>query len=171
MFTKFLAALVLTMCFFACTSDPGQETAGQEVPVTESGIKANSLEDLKAQAIAEEDRFARVNYSLGIVQKEYQLCNFKVKGQGKMTVFLDEHFTMLIRNEIDDDVIDTKVNLKHLDHEQGALSLIADNAPGEFPGLRIKVMEGKPGVEITKNGELIAEERELKIYMAERAKH
>lgn len=160
--------LLTCLLWLGCKNDTNTGT-GQAVPAAESDNQAHSLEDLKSQAISEEDRFARVNHALGTVQKEYQKCDYKVTGQGKMTVFIDEHFTMLIRNEIDKDVIDAKVNLKNLDYENGAISLIADNAPGEFPGLRIQVIDGKPGVEITRNGEFVAEERELKIFMAERA--
>ena len=168
---KYFSILILFfVSFYSCKNEP-KKAMGDAVPVpAESTTKTEAgLEYLKKNAIAEDDHFARVEYSLTKLQQEYRKAEGKIPGLGKMTVFLDKHFTLILKNEIDGDVIEQKVSLKHLDPNNGGMTLVPDLEPGQFPGVTLHVLSGREGVEIRKNGELQSVERELTIYLPDRA--
>ncbi len=153
----------------SCKNEPSTSENTRPVAPTDSQPATGGLENLKARALDEDDIFGRVNHSLGVLQKEFQVSNQANPDMGKMNVFVDEKFTLLMRNEVNGDVFDTKVNLKNLNPENGSLRLIPDVELDDLPGFAVSVIDGKEGVERTKNGEIIASnERELKIFMATR---
>jgi len=167
---NFKISLAALFCFFlmSCASEPGEPENTQAVTPTDGHV-SGGMNDIKSQAIDENDRFGRVNHSLGILQKEFQISNNIDHWQGKMTVFVDENFTMLIRQEIDGKVFDSKVNLKNLNPENGGMRLIPNQGPDEHPGFSISVIDGKEGVERSEDGKVVAkDERELHIFMSSR---
>ncbi len=167
-----LAAFPIAIGFAACKNDTatqaGAETpqmVGEPAPPPTGGTP---LEQIKATALQESDIIGRVERSLMNVQKEFNDSEGKVPGQGKITLFVDAKFTFLLKNEVDGDVFESKVNLKDLNVAEGGMQLIADKTADEKPGVRIPVQEGKPKVEITKNGKVLKESNELVFYMATR---
>lgn len=165
---KILFSILISAFFSACQSDSKPTENNPEPAAAEKQDQASkTIEDLRASALSEEDVFGRVEQSLVALQNEYRNAEGKVPGVGKVTVFLDEHLTLLLKNELPNETIETKVNLRHLNPNNG-MTLVPDLEPGQFPGLKIAVLDGMPGVTVTKNGELESEERALEIYLPER---
>ncbi len=165
----FTALIITLLAFYGCGSEPSPSTENA-TPVPEAdGQFSGSLEELKANALDEGDIFGRVNHSLGVMQKEFQISRNLNPALGKVTVFVDEKFTILIRRELDGKVTDTKVNLKNLNPENGGMRLIPDQNADELPGFAVAVIDGLEGVEIIEDNKTVSKnERELKIYMASR---
>lgn len=166
---KALAFFVFAMFFFACGNDnPPDGNYAQVSETDQSSTAADPMADIRSKAIPEEDIYQRVSRSLVPLQEEYRKANGKVTGVGKVTIFVDEHLTMLIKNEVGNDVFETKVNLKNLQSEGKGMRLVPDLSPGEFPGLRIFTVDNKPLVETYKNGELISTDDYLEIFLPAR---
>ncbi|MEO1263157.1 MAG: hypothetical protein AAFZ15_30385 [Bacteroidota bacterium] len=174
--TKKFILLAAVLLFFACKED-GENAAStaptnQEALVkepTSKSTKEENLANLKARAIDEGDTFGRVNNSLGSITKQFVMSNRMKPQDGKRSIFVDEKFTIIVRHENGEDVTDLKVNLKNLNQQNGGMRLIPEKELDDLPGFAISVIDGKPGVEVIKNGEKIGEERELKIFMADRS--
>jgi len=168
MMKKLMFSLAVAM-FFACNSDPKDgnfqqvETNSPEIPEN-----ASPSERLKAVALEESNYLERIRQSFVPLQEEYRKANGKVPEVGEVTIFVDENFTLLIENKFKGSAYQTRVNLKNLNNAQGGMMLVPDKEPGEFPGLKIFVKDGKPGVEIIKDGKLLREEKQLEIYLADR---
>ncbi len=198
MFKKWLFPAFVAAMLSACANEPTAtahqpqnlpaNSAGQPAPDTVSlqgssgskgkvsapnsqsaGSKNEAVSKLKAEALQETDYLGRVKSSLITLQEEFNKSQGKVKGQGKVSVFVDENFILLLKNETGSDVFESKVNLKNLSWENGGMELIPNTKPGDFPGFRIHKRAGKPGVEIFKNGKLEKEQDFLEIFLAERS--
>lgn len=161
---------MLVLAFVACRND-NQKGDFQKVeapPVSETPTNASPTEQMRAVAIEESNYLERIRQSFVPLQEEYQKASGKVQGIGVVNIFVDEKYTLLMENTFKGHVYQTKVNLKDLNNQQGGMMLIPDQSPGEFPGLRIFVKEGRPGVEKIKDGKLEKEERQLEIFLADR---
>ena len=168
----------IVVLLFSCKTDHENSTAKGAAdnnsplpPASSSGmsVKEENLAKLKAKALDESDIFGRVNHSLGSITKQFVISNNLKPQEGKRSIFVDEKFTIIVRHEKGEDVTDLKVNLKNLNQQNGGMRLIPDTELDEFPGFAVSVIDGQPGVEVIKNGEKIGEERELKIFMADRS--
>ena len=151
----------------ASTPNPADQSNPSPQPTSKS-IEEENLAKLRAKAIDESDTFGRVNHSLGSITKQFAISNKMKPADGKRSIFIDEKFTIIVRHEKGDDVMDLKVNLKNLNQQNGGMHLIPNVELDDLPGFAIAVIDGKPGVEVIKNGKKIGEERELKIFMADR---
>ncbi|HFA47695.1 MAG TPA: hypothetical protein ENJ95_01610 [Bacteroidetes bacterium] len=165
--------LLFTLFVFSCTSESAPEekqkaATAQPVQAADGQLKGGSLEELKEKALDENDTYGRVRQSLGVLQKEFNQAQQKAKKTGKMSVIVDEDFNLIIRNENKENVGESRVNLKDLNAANGGMRLLPDDAPGDYPGFSISVIEGRPGVEIYSNGEKVGELRELQIFLAGR---
>ncbi len=171
MFNIKLILLLTMVIFMACQNDPqpNDTAVASSVPQADQQTTSDKFAEMQANAFDEDDIFGRVNHSLGLVQKQLTISNTLDTPKGKQTIFVDERFTIIVRSEVDGNVYDAKVNLKNLNQQNGGMRLLPDREPGDLPGFAISVIDGKPGVELSKNGEKISEERELKIYMADRS--
>ncbi|HHM21807.1 MAG TPA: hypothetical protein ENJ20_07260 [Bacteroidetes bacterium] len=173
MLKKFQSALFVALLLFSCKNDPAttntSDTQTPPTPTRQNSRPADNLAQLKARAFDEDDTFGRVNHSLGLVMKQLALSNKTKPEAGKQTIFVDENFTIIVRKEIGDDVIDQKINLRNLDQQNGGMRLIPDRKADDLPGFAVSVIDGKQGVQIIKNGEITGEERELRIFMADRS--
>ncbi len=168
MIKKLMFSLAVAM-FFACNSDP-KDSSFQQVETNSPEIPENAspTERLKAVALEESNYLERIRQSFVPLQEEYRKANGKVPEVGEVTIFVDENFTLLIENKFKGSTYQTKVNLKNLNNAQGGMMLVPDKEPGEFPGLKIFVKDGKPGVVITKDGKQVREDKQLEIYLADR---
>ncbi|MBK9014852.1 MAG: hypothetical protein IPM82_12665 [Saprospiraceae bacterium] len=168
MMKKLMFSLAVAM-FFACNSDP-KDSNFQQVEANSPDVPANASpsEQLKAVALEESNYLERVRQSFVPLQEEYRKANGKVPGIGEVNIFVDENYTLLIENKFKGSTYQTKVNLKNLNNAQGGMMLIPDKEPGEFPGLKVFVKDGKTGVEIIKDGKLVREDKQLEIYLADR---
>lgn len=163
-------SLAVTALLFACGNEP-KDGDFQQVGADSPEIPANAspTEQLQAVALEETDYLKRIQQSFVPLQQEYQKANGVVPNIGEVGIYVDKNYTLMIENKFKGSTYQTKVNLKNLNNAQGGMMLIPDNAPGEFPGLKIFVKDGMPGVEIIKDGKLVREERQLEIYLADRA--
>jgi len=172
--TRILLPIALLFIFAECKNETSNtanagESNVQAVGAADTSSSTYSYEELKAKALREEDTYGRVKQSLVTLQDAYTKSEGKIPNRGKVTVFLDEHLTMQIKNEYKGDVYETKVNLTDLNAENGGMKLLPGLAPGDFPGLLVFTLEGKGKVEQYKNGKLISEDNQLEIYMPGRA--
>ncbi|GAB4241916.1 MAG: hypothetical protein Kow0027_00010 [Saprospiraceae bacterium] len=166
---KVFAIFAFAVFFFACGNDNPPDGNYAQVPENEqSSASADPMADIRAKAIPEDDIYRRVSQSLVPLQEEYRKASGKIPGIGKVTVFVDEHLTVLIKNEVKGDVFETKFNLKNLQSEGSGMRLVPDLSPGEFPGLRIFTIDNKPLVETYKNGELISTDDYFEIFLPAR---
>lgn len=161
----FIAFLTLS----ACNNEKNQSAGNDQSPAAKTeNTETNAIEHLKENAVPENDYHKRVKNSFLPLQEEFRKAKGVVPGIGTMHVYVDKFYTLMLKNEIDGDVFETKVSLKHLNPNNGGMSLIPDREPGEFPAVRLHVLSGREGVEIWKNGELISEEDALTIYLPDR---
>lgn len=151
----------------ACKNDNSQQDTPNTEPVPAEQSQT-PLEKLKARALEETDYIGRVRNSFIPIQDELTKAEGKIPSIGKVTVFVDDHFVLLIKNEKGKDVYETKVDLHNLNPADGGMMLIPDLKPGDFPGIKILALDGKPGVQFFKNGKLEKEERFLEIYLPQR---
>ncbi len=165
---KLMFSLAVAL-LFACSSDP-KDTNFQQVEANSPDVPPNASpsEQLKAVALEESDYLQRIQQSFVPLQEEYRKANGKVPGIGEVNIFVDENYTLLIENKFKGSTFQTKVNLKNLNNAQGGMMLIPDKTPGEFPGLKVFVKDGKTGVEIIKDGKLLREDKQLEIYLTDR---
>ncbi len=166
---KLLGLAVVFSLFFACkndSKDANLEHVEANAPIVPTG--ASPTEQLQAIALEEGDYLQRIKQSFLPLQEEYRKANGKVPGIGEVNIFVDKNYTLLIENKYKGSIYKTMVNLKNLNNAQGGMSLVPDNAPGEFPGLKVFVKDGKPGVEVWKDDLLQRELRQLEIYLADR---
>lgn len=169
MIKKFCVSIGLASLLLACNSD-SKEGSYQQVDESSAIVPmgGNVAEHVTAAALEETNYVERVRQSFVPLQEELRKAKGKVPGIGDATVLVDEHFNLLIENKNEGSIIQTKVNLKNLNNEQGGMMLIPDKQPGEFPGLRVFVKEGKPGVQIIQDGKQIREDKQLEIFLADR---
>jgi len=126
-------------------------------------------DDFAANSVPVDDAVGRAKWSLGRVQEELTASAGQVKGLGKSTVLLDDNMLMVIKNEVDGDVYEKRVNLANLDADVKHMKFIVDNDPDRpNPGVQIPVLEGKAPVEIFKNGSKKDSKKYLEILLGER---
>ncbi len=169
MMKKLIFPFALAVLFFACKND-AKDSNFQQVEANSPAIPADGspTDQIMAAALEETDYLQRVRQSFVPLQEEYRKANGKVPGIGEVTIFVDDNYTLLVENKFKGSTYQTKVNLKNLNNAQGGMALVPDNAPGEFPGLKVYVKDGKPGVELSKDGNVVREERQLEIFLADR---
>lgn len=165
MIKKICFSLAIASLLLACNADPKE---GNYQQVEQPGSAGNNTEGQATAPLEETNYVERVRQSFVPLQEEIRNAKGKVPGIGEVTVLVDENFNLLMENHNDGSLTQTKVNLKNLNNAQGGMMLIPDKNPGEFPGLRVFVKEGKPGVQIIKDGKVEKEERQLEIYLADR---
>ncbi len=169
MFKKFIFSLLVCSFLAACGSDSTDlaslEPVGTRPKMQEGGKPTDALSSV---AVHDTDLHGKVKWCLQALQEEYDKANGKVPGIGKVTVLLDQNLMVVIRNEADGGVIEKKVNMKDLQADPKTYEFIVDGVSGDFPGVKIPVMEGKPKVEITKNGGSSEKADKLEIILADR---
>ncbi len=169
--TLYPLMILLTGFFFACqNSNP--ELEGAEEIKDRSAQKivtgGKPSDDMKANAIKEGDYKRQIEWSLGLLQESLRNSSGKVNGLGEISVLLDENFQMVIRNKHKGDVTEQRVSLANLDNDIKNIVIISDAQDNPNPGIKFKVLDGKPGIETYKNGTKGETSRELELLFAER---
>ena len=98
-----ISSLLLVLAvFFSCkndAADPAGSTpeaipaATHENKTSGEKTSAEVLAELKANAFDEDDKFGRINHSLGQVQKQFTLSNKLRPEDGIRTIFIYENYT------------------------------------------------------------------------------
>ena len=156
-FIALLSALLLSAC---------QDSSKPETPVIEPETKTGKeiLDDLKAQAIEEDDLLGRLNSGIKTVQEEFTKSEAAMPDLQNVQVTIDENCLLSIRNGNQE----TRVDMHLLNAQTGGMSLIPDLNEGEFPGIRIETIDQEPVVEMYQNGKLVNKNNELVIHLATR---
>lgn len=170
MFKKFIVAAATAIVISACGNEVPE--VKNPVPVgdqTEVGTEsATPVENLKTKAVDQNDFHGQAKSSLAFLQEELNKATGKVPGIGKTTVLLDDNLTMIVRNELDGKIEETKANLKSLNADPKSLEVFPEGVKGEYPGFRMFVQKGKPQVEVTVNGKTNRQDY-LEFFLAERS--
>ena len=187
--SKNLSLLILMTFLFSCKNDPPPaaktpppaatqtasppsaepQTMAPALKTAEKKKTANQImAELQANSFDAGDIYGRAKHSIELIQKQFDLSNNLRKKDGKRFISMDEKFNITIKYEQDGELMEIKANLKNIDHRNGGIHLIPDKELDDWPGFSVGVLAGKPGVEIFKDGKKAKEERELKIFMADR---
>lgn len=168
--TLYPMLILLAGLFFSCQNSTDLKNAEEIKDRSEQKIVTggDAVEDLRANAIKESDIAGQIKWSLGLLQEALRESSGQVNGLGEISVLLDENYQMAIKNKFDGDDFEKRVNLANLDADAKNIEIISDSHGHPNPGLRIKVLPGKPGVEIFKNGSKNKTEDFLEIILAER---
>lgn len=169
--------IIILAVFMACKNEPPaaatDETKQELKPLVNEPVAtplaSDRMAELQANAFDENDHVGRVKHSIELIQKQFIMSNKFNTPKGQQTITVDDDYNMVMTSEKDGQIQETKVNLKNLDQRNGGMRLIADVEKDDLPGFGIKVMPGKPGVELFTNGKKTGEEKELKIFMADRS--
>ncbi|HHM21032.1 MAG TPA: hypothetical protein ENJ20_03315 [Bacteroidetes bacterium] len=162
---------ILIACLSACdrgNPDPQNATAIKDRSEQQVVTGGSPSDDLKANAIDMGDTRKMVEWSLGRVQEELRKSAKEIDDLGEVTVLVDDHFQMIIRNKNNGEVTEQRVLLANLDTDMKKMKIIVNYGDVPFPGFRMPVVEGKPGVEIYKNGKKVETKKTLDLTLAER---
>ena len=135
-------------------TEESQEVSGQEI-----------IDSLRSRALPEDDIAGRLQASIQPVIEAFAASEPNMPSLANVEVTLDENCLFRIINRAEGEV-ETRVDLRQLD--PNGFSLIRDDQPGEFPGLRIATLDQEPLVEIYRNGELMTRNNELVIKLMDR---
>ena len=158
----FLLCVLLLMA--ACGNDP-KESVQEPNPDSELISGADLMQQLRDQAIDENDLLGRLESSVQPIQEEFNVSDAAMEEIKDVTVRVDDACNLVITNFANGKV-ETKVSLHHLDRNN--LKLIPDNNPGEFPGIRVFTKGEQELVETWTDGQLTSKSNELVIKMASR---
>ena len=120
---------------------------------------------MSENALEEGDKAGRVLASIKPIQEEFTRSEADMPELSGVEVSIDGDCNLRITNHASGE-IETRVNLNQLD--SNGFSLIPDNAPGEFPGVRVASIGQEAIVEVYRNGELITRDNELVIKLVDR---
>lgn len=168
--------LIITIAFcalflFGCgESNPELKNAQEVKDRSEQKVVTGGTasEDLKANAIDENDLDSRIKWSLGRVQEELRAAADHVDSYGEITVLLDDNHQMVIRNKKGLTTEERRVNLSNLNTDIKTMTIIRDGDAGPNPGFKMSVIPGKPGVDYFVNGTKKETLQELEILLGER---
>lgn len=148
----------------ACANDPKEPTSES---ASENGLisGADLIQQLRDKAIDENDWIGRLESSIQPIQEEFTASDAAMEEIKNVTVRVDEACNLVITNFAAGKV-ETRVNLLNLDRNN--LKLIADNNPGEFPGIRVFTKGEQDLVETWQDDKLVGKSNELVIKMASR---
>lgn len=167
MFQKIILFSSIVLLLIAC----GGETASTTTPAqadTASKVTKNGDSRIPKKAVDETDLMGRMAFGIKTIQEEYDRSSANMRSIGKVTVSVDERANFVIRNEVNGEVKETKVNLRDLDTNQGAFRLIPDAEEGDAPGLLIQTIQNKQKVEHSVDGKVRQRNSELQIFMMDR---
>jgi hypothetical protein len=156
----FLSLLLMA----ACANDPKEPTL-ESTPANELISGADLVQQLRDNAIDENDWLGRLESSIQPIQEEFNASDAAMEEIKDVTVRVDGACNLVITN-LAAGKVETRVNLHSLDRNN--LKLIADNSPGEFPGIRVFTKGEQDLVETWVDGKLTGKSNELVIKMASR---
>jgi hypothetical protein len=131
-------------------------------------VTDDPVENLKSNAIKHDDYLGQAKWGLGTLQTSYNESQASVDVLGEVTISLDDNFMLSIKNDLDGDVLEQRVNLANLSSDLKSFEWIVDNGENPYPGVKIPVLEGQKGVENLEDGILKGTEDYLEIILADR---
>jgi hypothetical protein len=150
----------------------GSETTTQNEPkkATPEKTLSEKKPDMRVPttAVDETDIVGRMAFGMRTLQEQYDRSSGDMPALGKVTVNLDERANLSIKNEINGEIKETKINLRDLDTAQGAFRLLPDSGDGDYPGLLIQTIRNAQKVEHLVNGKVRQRNSELQIFMTDR---
>ncbi|MBK6905124.1 MAG: hypothetical protein IPH04_20560 [Saprospirales bacterium] len=158
MIQKFFLPLFLFLSAWSCNQPAGE--VGSDSPKTEDPV-----EQLKDKAVAEGDIYGRLQASVVVLQEEFTRSESSMPGLKQVKVAIDANCILSISNKAFGNE-ETRVSLRDLD--PNGFGLLPDLNEGDFPGLSIRTLGGKEGVELWKDGTRVHQKTELAIHLANR---
>ena len=169
MIQKFFSPLfvLFLLLFWSCQSNESSRDAGADAsPPDTSAVSGQEMMDqLRAQALEESDIEGRLQATVGVIQEAFSRSEAAMPALQNVRVSIDGDCMLTIGNYPEPGA-ETRVSLKDLDPD--GFQLIPDQQEGEFPGLRIRTLDGRPAVEVRKKGRVLQQKNELEIFMADR---
>ncbi len=168
--TLFIAAVNLAILFCACGGNPDLKNPEEVKNRSEQQVVTGGTasEDLKANAIDVNDTEKLIKWSLGRVQEELKKSEGTIEELGEVSVLLDENMQMVIRNNKDGNVYEKRVKLSSLNTDINSFQIVVDNDTNPYPGFKMPVVDGQPGVDHYENGKKKETKKDLEIFLAER---
>lgn len=165
MFQKIILLSSLAILLAGCQTETSvKEPNVSQVPSTSD----NSNKRIHETAVDENDLMGRMAFGIRTLQEEYDRSSASMPSLGKVTVSVDERGNFTIRNEVNGEIRETKVNLRDLDSEQGGFRLLADGEVTEYPGLLVQTVRNAQKVEHLVDGKIRQKNSELQIFMVDR---
>ncbi|MCC6726006.1 MAG: hypothetical protein IT258_15985 [Saprospiraceae bacterium] len=168
---KLFFSLALSSLFLACKNEPSttkSEAPAAENPATIIDPNSTPAESIMTAALEESDTLGRLRQSFIPLQEEFNKSKGIVPEVGDVTVTVDEQLNLLIENKLDGHVYLSKVKIRDLKRRDGGILLLPDFPPRKHPGLKIKVKEGRPKVQLFKDGKLEKEEEFIEFTLKDR---
>ena len=165
----FFLSAAMTLLLAACggTEMKNPEEVGSREDQTV--VTGGPVGDLKANAIQHDDAYGQARWGLGILQTAYNESKETVDLIGDVTILLDSTFALSIKNKVDGDVHEQRVNLTHLNPSLKSFEWIVNNGDNPHPGVKVPVLNGKSGVELYVDGEKNGTADYLEIILADRS--
>jgi len=163
--------VALSFWLFACgqkQQSSSQTTNSLNPPIAAGEGETDNVQKLKEVAIDEDDMFGRISSGIYTVDAEFDKSENLMPDLGKVKVTIDENCLLVIKNERDGNIFETRVNLKDLDTKSGSIRLLPDREEGSFPGISFSTINQEAVVEVIKNGEVITKDNALEIHLATR---
>jgi hypothetical protein len=165
MIQKFFSILVilLPLFYWSCESNESPRDAPRTDSSTVSGREM--MDQLRAQALEESDIAGRLQATVTVMQEAFSRSEAAMPALQNVRVSIDGDCLLTIGNYPEPGA-ETRVSLHDLDPD--GFQLIPDQQEGEFPGLRIRTLDGRSVVEVKKKGGVLQQKSELEIFMADR---
>jgi len=170
MFQKVILLSSIVLLLVACGGEIDSNTTPKTSAQAEPTPKSTEGRDkrIPKSAVDETDIMGRMAFGIKTLQEEYDRSSANMRSIGKVTVSVDERANFVIRNEVNGEVKETKVNLRDLDTGQGAFRLLPNEEEGDAPGLLIQTVGNKQKVEHLVDGKVRQRNSELQIFMMDR---
>lgn len=166
MYSRLFLCSWMLLLSISCANEPeGEDVPQANEPAGETISGADLMQQLRDQSIDENDLLGRLESSIQPIQEEFNASDAAMSEIKDVTVRVDEACNLIITNYASGKV-ETKVNLHNLDRNN--MKLIADNNPGEFPGIRVFTKGEQALVETYVDGKLTQTSNELIIKMGSR---
>lgn len=166
MFQKIILFSSLALLLISCGGEANSAASAQADTPTKPVKNRDSR--VPMNAVDEDDIMGRMAFGIKTLQEEFDRSSANMRSLGKVTVSVDERANFVIKNEVNGEVKETRVNLRDLDTNQGAFRLIPDTQEGEAPGLLIQTIQNKQKVEHLVDGKVRQRNSEIQIFMMDR---
>ncbi len=169
----FFLSLLLAIVFAACESESVRDQAVEDLAASgETKQQAGQtlsgkdlLDSLRQQAVREDDKAGRIAMSLKPLREEFAKSEKVMPDLKQVRLEVGEDCILHLYNEAHGKE-EIRVDLLKLD--LNGFSLIPDFTQEDWPGLRIRTVNGEAAVEVYRDGKLVESRESLEIYMAER---
>ncbi|MBK8563651.1 MAG: hypothetical protein IPN76_09985 [Saprospiraceae bacterium] len=175
---KLFLLLVFASFLYACKNETANETnsptpanpsnTAPSAPITSDPATSPSLESMRSSALQESDTLGRLRQSFIALQEEFNKSKGIVPDVGDVTVSVDEKLNLRIENKLNGHTYLSVVKVADLQRRNNGILLLPDFHPRKHPGLKIKVKEGRPKVQLFIDGKFDKEMEYIEFSLKDR---